>query len=294
MSRDAGAHSGGDRSAAACEQALRGAFAAMDNRRPDEAERIALAQLAKTKEEPRLLHVLGVALLSQGRAGEAVAPLEGAARARADAVVETQLALALRQSGRIPEALHWLQRASERQPPFPFAFHELGVLLFAERRLAEAEATVRRGLDAAPSMPELSVLLGGILLDRGDRANAKVAFARALAHAPRQPAALYGFGAVLMEDGEFARAAERFRQAIACDPSYTQARVSLGACLLELGQRDEGLAHLRAAAAVSPQFYGKALRVLVSSGHGQFWLRPSAAAEFLKRDKENAGNAGSL
>jgi len=254
----------------------------METRHPDEAERIARDLLAKVGPEPRALHVLGLSLLAQGRACEAVAPLEAAAQARPDSIIETHLAIALRQSGRGANAIVWLQRATERPPVFPFAFHELGVLLFSQRRLGEAEAAVRRGLDAAPAMPELSVLLGGILLDRGDRANAKVAFVRALATAPQHPGALYGLGTVLMDDGEFARAAERFRQALVRDPTYVQAGVSLGSCLLELGQRDEALTQLRAVASVGPQFYGKALRALVSSGHGQFWLKPSAAAEFLK------------
>ncbi len=273
---------GGDRSAAAGEEGLRRATVAMESRRPDEAERIARDLLANVGQQPRVLHVLGLSLLAQGRAHEAVTPLETAAQGGASSIIETHLAIALRQSGRGADALAWLQRATERQPAFPFAFHELGVLLFAQRRLEEAEAVLRRGLTVAPAMPELSVLLGGILLERGDRANAKAAFARVLASAPQHPGALYGFGTVLMDDGEFARAAERFRQALTRDPTYVQAGISLGTCLLELGQREEALTQLRAAASVSPQFYGKALRALVNSGHGQFWLKPSAAAAFLK------------
>jgi Flp pilus assembly protein TadD len=274
----------GGKRTVAIEDVVRRARVALDQRRPDEAVRIALALLANNPHEPRVLHILGLGQLLQGRAAEAVSPLEEAARARADPVIETHLAVALRQTGRTADALTWLQRATTRQPAFPLAFHELGVLLFSQRRLEEAETLVRRGLDAAPAMPELLVLLGGILLDRGDRPNAKVAFARALANAPQHPGALYGLGAALMDDGEFARAAERYRQALVRDPTYVQARVSLGACLLELGQRGEALSHLRAAAAAGPQFYGKALRALVTSAHGQFWLKPSAAAAFLKSD----------
>jgi tetratricopeptide (TPR) repeat protein len=278
---------GGKRTAATSEDALQRARMALDNRRPDEAERIALHLLTNDPREPRALHVLGLALLVQGRAAEAVKPLEEAARRRADPIVETHLAVALRQTGRTADALTRLQHATTQQPAFPLAFHELGVLLFSQRRLAEAETAVRRGLYTAPAMPELLVLLGGILLDRGDRPNAKAAFARALSNAPQNPGALYGLGAALMDDGEFARAAERYRQALARDPTYVQARISLGSCLLELGQREEALIHLRAAAGVSPQFFGKALRALVSSARGQFWLKPSAAAAFLKTDERS-------
>jgi tetratricopeptide (TPR) repeat protein len=281
MSGERRSSQGGKRTAAT-EDALQRARIALEQRHPDEAVRIALALLAHAPHEPRALHILGLGLLLQGRPAEAVRPLEEAAHTRTDPVIETHLAVALRQIGQTPDALTWLQRATARQPAFPLAFHELGVLLFSQRRVEEAETVVRRGLDAAPATPELLVLLGGILLDRGDRPSAKAAFARAVANAPQHPGALYGLGAALMDDGEFARAAERYRQALARDPTYLQARVSLGSCLLELGQRDEALSHLRAAAAASPHFYDKAMRALVTSARGQFWLKPSVAAAFLK------------
>jgi tetratricopeptide (TPR) repeat protein len=283
MSGERRSSQGGKRSVATAD-ALQRARVALDQRRPDEAVRIALALLTNAPNDPRVLHILGLGLLLQGRPAEAVKPLEQAAHGHADPVIETHLAVALRQTGQTPDALIWLQRAATRQPAFPLAFHELGVLLFSQRRLEEAETVARRGLDAAPTMPELLVLLGGILLDRGDRSNAKAAFARAVANAPQHPGALYGLGAALMNDGEFARAAERYRHALARDPTYLQARVSLASCLLELGQRDEALSHLRAVAAASPQFYDRAMRALVTSAHGQFWLKPSAAAAFLKSD----------
>jgi tetratricopeptide (TPR) repeat protein len=262
--------------------ALQRAMAAIQNRRPDEAERIAGELLAKESQHPGALHMLGLALLAQGRPREALAPLEEAARLRADSVIETHLAITLRQTGQSARALNVLERATTRQPPFPLAFHELGVLLFSLRRLDQAEAVLRRGLEVAPAMPELSLILGGIFLDRADRANAKIAFARVLAGAPGHPGALYGLGSALQGEGEFAAAAERFRQALARDPSYAQARLNLATCLLELGQWDEAVACFRAAVKAAPQFYAEALRTLVIAGRGRFWLKPSAAAEMLK------------
>ena len=115
--------------------ALQRAMAAIQNRRPDEAERIAGDLLAREFQHPGALHVLGLSLLAQGRPREALAPLEQAARLRADPVIETHLAIALRQTGQSARALDALERATTRQPPFPLAFHELGVLLFSLRRL---------------------------------------------------------------------------------------------------------------------------------------------------------------
>ena len=158
------------------------------------------------------------------------------------------------------------------------------MLLLSLRRPGEAEAVLRRGQEIAPALPEWSLVLGGIFLERGDRAQAKVAFAQALANAPGHPSALFGLGTALMDDGEFAAAAQRFRQALARDQGYTQARLNLGLCLLELARWDEAVACLRAAVEATPSCYGKALRMLVTSGHSRFWLRPSAASKLLRPD----------
>ncbi len=85
-----------------------------------------------------------------------------------------------------------------------------------------------------------------------------------------------------MDEGQYAQAAELFRRALAANPDDTLARMALGKCLLETGQADAAYACLRAASAGGSEYYGKALKVLLSSGHGRFWLRPSGAAKFLK------------
>jgi tetratricopeptide (TPR) repeat protein len=273
--------------AAASDEAVQRAMAVMQNGRADEAERTLRELLAKGPRRPATLHALGLALLAQRRAGEAVAPLEEAARrqseqGRPDPVIETNVAVALDQSGRTADAVPWLERAITRQPPFEHAFRELGALLFSLRRLDEAEAVLKQGLEVAPNLAELWVVLGGIHLDRADRDNAKLAFARALVTAPDHAGALYGMGNVLMAEGDYARAEQRFRQALAHEPADYQTCLSLGACLLELRRWDEGLASLRAAVELAPRSYPMALKVASTSGRGRFWLKPSSAAGVLQ------------
>ena len=134
----------------------------------------------------------------------------------------------------------------------------------------------------APNSVEMLVLLGGIYLARADRNDAKLVFARALTNAPSDPRALYGMGAALMLEGDFARAAERLQRALAQNPADLQTQLGLGTCLLELRRWEEGLAALRTAVRIAPQAYPAALKILVTSGHGRFWLKPSAAADLLR------------
>ncbi len=267
--------------AAADEEALRAGFAAVEQRRLDEAERIAREILARNAQQPGGLYLLGVTLLAGRRPGEAIALMEQAARLRTDAAVETHLAMALRSNGKPAAAIPWFERAITRQPPFAPAFKEFAGLLRTMRRYGEAETVLKRGLEVAPAVPELAMLLGGVSLDRANPAAAKVAFARALANAPGHPDALLGFGIALLYEGEFARASERFRQILARDPNHVRARLNLGYCLLELGEWDEGTACLRATIQIDPKSAGKALRMLIASGRGRFWLRRSAVAEVL-------------
>jgi tetratricopeptide (TPR) repeat protein len=281
-----------DHAAAVDDNILRAGMAAIEQQRLDEAERIARDVLVRRPQHPPALQLLGVALLAQKRAREAVAPLSEAARDTTDPIIETQLAAALRKTGRTAEALTWLERATSRQPAFVPAFHELGIVLCSMRRFADAQAALERGLAIKPTAAELSVELGGVFINRADPDNAKIAFARALAQVPGHPRALHGFGTALLFEGEFERAAERFRQVLARNPGHVRARLDLGHCLLELGRWDEAVACLRAMMAATPRLYGKALQVLVSAGRGRFWLRPSAAAEFLKLGSATAPAGG--
>jgi Flp pilus assembly protein TadD len=267
--------------AAAISDTLRLGVKALEEHRASDAERMARDALARDSRHPDALHILGVALLAQNRGREAVAPLEQAAREHTNARIETHLAKALLESGRDSEALTRLQRAIECQPPFVAAFQELAMLLCAMRRFDEAEAALKRGFAAEPTSVELSLDMGRFYIMRADAKNAKVAFARVLANAPRDPRALHGLGTALLYEGEIERAVERFRQVLAVQPGNLSAQLDLAHCLLQLGRSDDAVAGLRAMVRSAPQHYGMAVKALVSAGRGRFWMRRSAAAQFL-------------
>src|SRR6202171_2073755 len=185
---DPGNPSGGGRDA----NILARAMFALDNERPEDAERIAAEMLRADPGHARALYILGSALTMQGRAGEAIAPLEAAARGRHDPEIETVLAIALRQVGRHEDAVSRLKLATKRRPPYAAAFNELGYLLVLMDRYDEAADVLSRGLQIAPTMPQLSIQLGYAQLSRRDCANAKTAFARALEISPTSHDALYG------------------------------------------------------------------------------------------------------
>ncbi len=259
--------------------ALARAKVALDQGRASEAEQIARTVLDKDARNAAAQQLLGGALLLQGHYEEALEPLEGAARVLRDPALDTQLAIALRETGRNEDALSRLKRAIKREPPYAFAFHELGFLLYSLQRHDEAIVAIRRGIEIAPFASNLWVLLGGICHARHDLPGAHAAYARALSISPHLASAHYGMGTVLMSQAVYARAVEHFRIASINAPGDLQARLKLAGCLLEIGQTDAALASLRAAVRDGPQHaYPMSLKLMLSAGRGRFWLRPSAAA----------------
>ena len=263
------------------DDALQGALFALQDQRPAEAERIAAEFLKAQPRHSRAQHVLGCALLMQGRFQDAMAPLEEAGRGRHDPEIDTQLAIALRQLGRPEDALLKLKRATKRKPPYAAAFHELGFVLFSLERYDEAIKALRRGIEIAPMMQELHTQLGYVFLRRRIRSSARDAFARALAIAPNSLDALFGMAVAHFEEGQYAAAAEFYRHYLMGRPGDANVWLNLGHCQLALGQAEAGYECFRVAARGDPVRYGTALTSLVKSSHGRFWLKPSAAARFF-------------
>jgi tetratricopeptide (TPR) repeat protein len=258
---------------------------ALDSNRPHEAQRIAQKILESDPRRAEALHILGCALLMQDWVADAVAPLEGAARALRNPETETLLAIALRRMGRNEDALSRLKRAIKRQPPFGAAFHELGFLLFSMERYDEAIEVLSQAHELLPMMPELSILLGNVFLACRNFQGAKTYFARALNISPNSSDAMYGLGMAHWRLCEYRAAADLFRRHLMRNPDDVSTWLGLGQCLLELGQSDAGYDCFRTAARGDPKRYGSALAALVNSGRSRFWLKPSAAQRFLRGTK---------
>jgi thioredoxin-like negative regulator of GroEL len=86
----------------------------------------------------------------------------------------------------------------------------------------------------------------------------------------------------MIRERDFAAGADVFRALVNADPNNAKARIGLANCLLGLRQDDAAYSSLRAASERGPEVQGRSLRMLVTSARGKFWLRPSAAAKFLK------------
>src|SRR6201995_5795428 len=224
--------------------------------------------------------LLGQALLATGRAGEAVAPLERAARRTEDAGIETLLASALAAAGQIKDALDRLHQATARRPAYAPAFIEYARQLGRAMKVDDAIATAEAGLELMPDVVELKLELARLLVMSNARTRGRKLLVEAQAAAPGHPEILAELARLMVLDGEYADAAEAYRRALAVRPAAIT-RANLALCLLELNQRNAAEAQLREVVRESPQLFGRAVSSMVVSSHGRFFMRPSAAAKFL-------------
>lgn len=247
-----------------------------------EAERLAADVLKSNRTNVLAARYLGEALLLQDRPQEAIVPLQRAARRSQDPAIETLLARALAEAGRKDDALDRLRQATARRPPYPLAFLELGDQLGKIGRSDEALAVFEEGLALTPDAAVLRIGLGFLHLSRNDRGKARGLFAAVRTSAPERRDALVALAHVMTLDGEYAAAADLYRRALELWPDDAMTRIRLGKCLLEMGERKAGEAAVRAAVGGVAQRTGPAIMALAATPHGRFFLRPSAAAKFLR------------
>ena len=263
------------------DEALERAVVALQMHRPGEAERLAAGVLRANRNNHIAAKVLGWALLAQNRAGEAIAPVERAARRSNDPETETVLAVALAAAGRRPEAIDQLRQTTARRPAFPPAFREYAGQLLKLGRFDEAIEVIESGIALAPNAIDLQIDLARLHLDRNDRGKARTILSQALDAAPGRPDILAALARVMLLDGDYAAAADMFRNLLALRPDDAMTRADLAACQLEMGARETGESTLRAAARGRPEMLGRAIHLLAATSHGRFFFRPSAAVKFL-------------
>ncbi len=251
---------------------------------PGEAEQLASGVLRAERGNVLAASLLGQSLLAQNRPGEAIAPLEKAARRSGDPSLETLLAIALASSGQRDAALAQLRKTAARRPFFPPAFRELGSQLAKSGENEQAIATLETCLAQMPDLVELQMDLAALRLGRNERAAARAALTKALALAPGRPDILALLGRIMVLDGEYASAADTYRQALTQRPGDAMTRAEFAICLMEMGQCDDGEANLRAAMRDQPQLLSLAVHSLAAPRHGRFFLRPSAVTKFLQDD----------
>jgi tetratricopeptide (TPR) repeat protein len=209
--------------------------------------------LALSPRYPQALAGLGKALRQIGQPREAVDCLKQALRLKHDrSDTHADLGDALLALGEPDAALASFRRAAALAPVEPAMHARLGDALLANRVPSEASTSYRQALALDPANAAVHVNLGIAERDSGNVDAARASFERAVALAPAMAEAHDGLGSVLFELGRHAEALRAYREAVRLRPGYAPAHANLGLALLYRGEFAGAAASLERALALEP------------------------------------------
>lgn len=182
---------------------------------------------------------LGRALAARGEYRRAVRVLEPLATGSDDAMAAYWYAVGLAESGRVDEAIQWLDRATSIQPLFVEAHLKRGVLLSQVGRTVEAESALREVIRLDPvHQPGAYNNLGFLLLQADRTDEAVVLFEKALTITPADIVTLLNASSANMVLARWDRAEVLLTRAIEADPNSTGALGNLGIVYVQTGRTD--------------------------------------------------------
>lgn len=219
-----------------------------------EAESLYRQVLAADRRHFGSWHHLGILALQRGQPQAALEPFSHALVVD-DRVPECHynMAYALQQVGRLPEAAAHYRKALALKPDYVDAATNLGNVLTALGNHGEAADCYERVLAQATSA-EAHYNLGSAWARIGRLDDAIVQFERALTLKGDLVGAHNNLANALVAQGRPDQALAHFERAIALDPKLIQAHANLGTVLLSLGRLEPAAAALERALALAPDF----------------------------------------
>jgi tetratricopeptide (TPR) repeat protein len=195
------------------------------------------------------------------------------------AVYRKRLAVALRDAGRLQEAVHELQEAARLDSGNADIVYELGVTLRAAGMDREAAAQFEAATRADSRNGTYFNALGSTLLALGQTDEALDGLRRAVSLGRDAAAFHRDLGAALVKAGRASDAVGELRQAVALEPRNASYHTELADALAGAGRQDEALLAYREATVIEPTnaghkaAYARALQAAGQSAQAEAELR---------------------
>ncbi len=152
---------------------------------------------------------------------------------------------ALRQQGRLDEAIAHYQQALQIRPQYADPHNNLGNVLWRQGRLAEAAFHFQKFLELAPGCAEVHYNLGNVLSQQGRLSEAIDQYRKALEIRPDLAEVHNNLGNILGRQGRLAEALLCYAKALETHPDFAEARKNLGTVLLQQGKARQAIAQWR-------------------------------------------------
>lgn len=202
---------------------------------------------------PEFHFQFGEALRNTGRLPEALTVYREAVRKNPQMVAAHEsLGVALRLTGQLDQAVASLRHATQLAPARAEAWHELGLALHAQHNTAAAVKAIEKAITLDPDLPEPHSNLGIVMLATGDRRRAEAAFREAIRIQPDYTDAHGNLANLLAGAGDFTRARQHFETALRLRPSDAPIRYNFAVALGRAGDIDAAQRQLQAALRSDP------------------------------------------
>jgi Flp pilus assembly protein TadD len=176
-----------------------------------QAERLYREILASKPNDPQVLHLLGVAMLQQGRQSDAVELIGRSIELNPKASdARNNLGIALDNLKQYDDAIASFRRAIELNPKYPEAHNNLGGTYLAAGRVDESIAEYQSAITLKPDYAEAWDNYGSALRRGLRNHDALAAYDQAIALQPKFAYALYNRGTLMLAMGRFEKAWDDF------------------------------------------------------------------------------------
>lgn len=216
-------------------------------------ERLASTHLTHHPVDGYVWKILGVCLKLQSK--DALHALQTAASLLpADAEAQSNLAIALADSGCIDQAVECFQQALLLAPGAAHLHEKLGRALHRLGKADRAMASLRQAILLKPDFVEAHNYLGTVLRESGYFEEAAASYKRALQFQPRATPILGNLANTLVILGRIDEAIGYYRIALEVEPEFAEMLYYLAVAQAESGKLDEAVASLRGAIRLKADF----------------------------------------
>lgn len=206
-----------------------------------------------------------------GRWKDSVALFSYAERKNPDGYqMREDFGVALKEDGKIDEAMEQLNEAIAIQPGDPMLYNEVGLIQYQKGLYDDAIKNFQLCIQHDPTFAEAHRDLAQALLDDGHVAQAVDEFQQSVNLAPLNTTCLNDYAGALLQVNRFADAIAEYRAALNIDPAMPEALYGLAIALTGSGDPAAGEAQARQAVALVPNVaraHGALARALDAEGH---------------------------
>jgi Flp pilus assembly protein TadD len=196
---------------------------------------------------------LGITLVNQGKAGEAISHFEEAIRIKPNYAEQYgNLGIAFLKTGQTNEALEQFQKAVLVKPDDADAHYGLGGALLNQGQTDEAISEYQEAIRLKPDYADAHYNLGLALARKNQIDEAISQYQTALHLKPDSADAHYSLGIAFDNKNQFDEAVSQFQETLRLKPDDADTHVALGVVLLDKGQIDEAISQYQEALRLKP------------------------------------------